>query len=92
MTPQEIIEKWAAGGPAYALSERAGAQPHFMDLCSMLGVSTPGDAENYCFEPCVTKTGSGRGQVVGSPMSGSVATLRGSTRHLARAWTRRSSS
>ena len=61
MTPQEIIDKWAAGGPAYALSERAGAQPHFMDLCSMLGVSTPGDAENYCFEPCVTKTGSGRG-------------------------------
>lgn len=61
MTPQEIIDKWAAGGPAYALSERAGAQPHFMDLCSMLGVSTPGDAENYCFEPYVTKTGSGRG-------------------------------
>ena len=47
MTPQEIIDKWAAGGPAYALSERAGAQPHFMDLCSMLGVSTPGDAENF---------------------------------------------
>jgi len=27
----------------------------------MLGTATPGDAENYCFEPCVTKTGSGRG-------------------------------
>ncbi len=32
-----------------------------MDLCSMLGVQTPGDAVNYCFEPYVSKTGSGRG-------------------------------
>ena len=61
MTAQELIEKWGAGGPAYALSERAGAQPHFMDLCSVLGVPTPGDAVNYCFEPYVSKTGSGRG-------------------------------
>lgn len=61
MTAQELIDKWGAGGPAYALSERAGAQPHFMDLCSMLGVQTPGDAVNYCFEPYVSKTGSGRG-------------------------------
>jgi type II restriction/modification system DNA methylase subunit YeeA len=61
MTAQELIDKWGAGGPAYPLSERAGAQPHFMDLCSMLGVQTPGDAVNYCFEPYVSKTGSGRG-------------------------------
>lgn len=61
MTAQELIDKWGAGGPAYALSERAGAQPHFMDLCAMLGVQTPGDAVNYCFEPYVSKTGSGRG-------------------------------
>lgn len=61
MTAQEFVDKWGAGGPAYTLSERAGAQLHFMDLCALLGVETPGDAANYCFEPCVSKTGSGRG-------------------------------
>lgn len=61
MTPQEFVEKWGASGPAYALNERAGAQPHFMDLCAVLGVSTPGDAENYCFERGITKTGTGKG-------------------------------
>lgn len=61
MTPREFIEKWGPGGPAYGLSERAGAQPHFMDLCEVLGETTPGDKDNYCFERGVTKTGSGRG-------------------------------
>lgn len=61
MTPQEFIQKWGPGGPAYGLSERAGAQPHFMDLCQVLGVPTPGDADNYCFERGVTKTGTGQG-------------------------------
>ena len=61
MTPQEFIKKWGAGGPAYALNERAGAQQHFMDLCAVLGVPTPGDAENYCFERGLTKTGTGKG-------------------------------
>lgn len=61
MTPQGLIDKWGAGGPSYSLTERGGAQPHFMDLCSVLGVPTPGDAANYCFEPYVKKTGSGRG-------------------------------
>ena len=59
MTPQEFIKKWGTGGPAYGLNERAGAQPHFMDLCAVLGVPTPGDAENYCFERGLTKTGTG---------------------------------
>ncbi|KQW36830.1 DNA methyltransferase [Rhizobacter sp. Root404] len=61
MTPQEFIKKWGAGGPAYGLNERAGAQPHFMDLCAVLGVPTPGDVENYCFERGLTKTGTGKG-------------------------------
>lgn len=61
MSPQELIDEWGAGDPAYSLSEGAGAHSHFMDLCSMLCVSTPGDADNYCFKTCVTKTGSGRG-------------------------------
>lgn len=61
MTPQEFITKWGPGGPAYALNERAGAQPHFMDLCALLNVATPGDADNYCFERGVTKTGTGQG-------------------------------
>lgn len=61
MTPYEFIEKWGPGGPAYTLNERAGAQPHFMDLCALLDVPTPGDADNYCFERGVTKTGTGQG-------------------------------
>lgn len=62
---RDFIAKWGPGGPAYALNERAGAQPHFMDLCQLLGVSTPGDADNYCFERGVTKTGSASGRTDG---------------------------
>ena len=57
MSPREFISKWGPGGPAYELGERAGAQLHFIDLCRLLGVPEPGDAENYCFERGVTKTG-----------------------------------
>ena len=42
MTPQKFIAKWGPGGPAFELNERQGAQPHFMDLCELLGVPTPG--------------------------------------------------
>jgi hypothetical protein len=58
MTPQDFVRKWQAGGTAQALSERAGAQAHFIDLCRVLGVPEPGDPERYCFERGVTKTGS----------------------------------
>ena len=37
MTPQQFIAKWGPGGPAFDLNERQGAQPHFMDLCQLLG-------------------------------------------------------
>ena len=58
MTPQEFVAKWKPGTPSHDLSERAGAQPHFIDLCRVLGVPEPGDPERYCFERGVTKTGS----------------------------------
>ena len=50
MTPQQFIAKWGPGGPAFDLNERQGAQPHFMDLCALLGVPTPGSAGDYIFE------------------------------------------
>ena len=61
MTPQTFIAKWQAGGSADALSERAGAQAHFHDLCDLLGVDKPADPENYCFERGAHRTGAGHG-------------------------------
>ncbi|HEU4709163.1 MAG TPA: DNA methyltransferase, partial [Methylophilaceae bacterium] len=46
MTPQAFIAHWADND----ITERAGAQQHFNDLCELLGVEKPRDAENYCFE------------------------------------------
>jgi len=60
MTPHDFVRKWQPGGPAHALSERAGAQPHFIDLCRVLGVPEPSEPERYCFERGVLKT-SGKG-------------------------------
>lgn len=57
MSAHEFIAKWGPGGPAYALNERAGAQSHFIDLCLLLGLPTPGSAEDYCFEKGLIKTG-----------------------------------
>jgi type II restriction/modification system DNA methylase subunit YeeA len=57
MTPAEFIAKWREN----KLSERAGAQPHFIDLCNLLGVDTPSDPDNYCFERGAKRTGAGRG-------------------------------
>ena len=61
----DFIRKWGPGGPAHALGERAGAQAHFIDLCRVLGVPEPGDADNYCFERGVTKTGGTVGRTDG---------------------------
>lgn len=58
MSPHEFVAKWRPGTPSHALSERAGAQPHFIDLCRVLGVPEPGEPDRYCFERGVTKTGS----------------------------------
>jgi hypothetical protein len=50
MTPQQFIAQWGPGGAGYALNERQGAQAHFMDLCALLGVPTPGSTGDYLFE------------------------------------------
>ncbi len=61
MTPQQFIAKWGPGGPAYDLNERQGAQPHFIDLCQLLGVPTPGSAGDYIFEQDTLVLGEARG-------------------------------
>ena len=57
MTPSAFVSKWK-GSP---LSERAGAQQFFLDLCELLDVEKPTDPENYCFERGATRTGAGHG-------------------------------
>lgn len=57
MTPEEFIARWKDN----ALTERAGAQAHFDDLCDLLGVDKPRDPENYCFERGAKKSGGGDG-------------------------------
>lgn len=57
MTPAEFVLKWKDN----PLSERAGSQVFFLDLCTMLGVAPPNDPDNYCFERGATRTGAGRG-------------------------------
>ena len=50
MTPQQFINKWGHGGPAFHLNEEQGAQSHFIDLCELLGVPKPGSEDGYLFE------------------------------------------
>lgn len=57
MTPSAFITKWQNN----LLSERAGAQAYFLDLCDLVGVEKPNDPENYCFERGATRTGAGHG-------------------------------
>jgi hypothetical protein len=61
MTPGEFINKWKL----VALTERATAQSHFLDLCSLLAHDDPIKAdpkgEWFAFEKGVTKTGGGAG-------------------------------
>jgi hypothetical protein len=57
MTPEEFIAKWRGS----ELTERAAAQSHFNDLCSVLGVPSPTDADQrgaeYTFEKSTRKIG-----------------------------------
>ena len=50
MTPGEFIAKWRAS----ELKESSASQEHFIDLCRLLGESTPAEADpvgdRYCFE------------------------------------------
>ncbi len=61
MTPQQFIAQWGPGGPGYELNERQGAQAHFMDLCALLGVPTPGSTGDYLFEQDTLVLGEARG-------------------------------
>lgn len=57
MLPSQFIALWQSN----KLTERAGAQPHFDDLCELLGVDKPRDPNNYCFERGAKKSGGGDG-------------------------------
>jgi hypothetical protein len=58
---QIFINKWERA----ALNEKATAQEHFIDLCRLLGQSTPNEADPngrfYRFEKPLTKAGSQAG-------------------------------
>ncbi len=41
MNPSEFVAKWTRAD----LRERAGSQEHFLDLCQMIGVPSPADAD-----------------------------------------------
>ena len=61
MTPQEFIDKWKES----TLKERSASQSHFNDLCRLIGVESPTDADRtgqfYTFEKGASKTGGGDG-------------------------------
>ena len=57
MTPEQFIARWKDN----PLTERAGAQAHFDDLCDLLGVEKPRDPDHYCFERGARKAGGGDG-------------------------------
>jgi len=57
MTPEKFIALWRDN----PLSERAGAQGHFDDLCDLRGVDKPRDPANYCFERGAGKASGGDG-------------------------------
>ncbi|MGO9744170.1 MAG: class I SAM-dependent DNA methyltransferase [Roseiarcus sp.] len=61
MTPQDFIRKWKP----VALTERATAQEHFLNLCRLFDHPTPAEAdptgETFTFEKGVSKTGGGDG-------------------------------
>lgn len=61
MIPQDFITKWQRA----QLKERSASQEHFLDLCHLLGESTPAEADPdgkiYCFEKGTNKTDGGQG-------------------------------
>ncbi len=57
MTPEQFVARWHNN----TLSERAGAQAHFDDLCDLLGVDKPRDPDHYCFERGAGKASGGDG-------------------------------
>jgi len=61
MTPQDFIRKWKN----HALTERASAQEHFIDLCRLFGHPTPAEMDpegkEFAFEKGASITGGGDG-------------------------------
>jgi type II restriction/modification system DNA methylase subunit YeeA len=61
MTPQEFIRKWKD----HALTERAAAQEHFIDLCRLFGHPTPAEddprGDHFAFEKGASIIGGGDG-------------------------------
>jgi type II restriction/modification system DNA methylase subunit YeeA len=61
MTPEGFAAKWQDS----TATERAASQEHFIDLCRMLGVATPNEAdptgEWYAFEKGASKSAGGDG-------------------------------
>ena len=57
----EFQEKWRG----VSLNESASAKEHFLDLCRVLGMPTPAEADKtgafYTFEKGATKTSGGQG-------------------------------
>lgn len=60
LSPRDFVNKWRH----VTVNERASAQPHFIDLCALLGqpdpLSSP-DGSLYQFEKPLTKVGGGAG-------------------------------
>ena len=65
MTDHAAAATFVARWSVATLNERATAQPHFVDLCHLLGVPTPEvggpNSEFYRFEKPLTKSGGGAG-------------------------------
>jgi MmeI, DNA-methyltransferase domain/MmeI, N-terminal domain/MmeI, helicase spacer domain/MmeI, target recognition domain len=61
LTPPEFVAKWSGS----TRTERAASQEHFIDLCRMIGVPTPNEADptgaDYAFEKGAEKTAGGGG-------------------------------
>ncbi len=62
MTPEDFVERWARAN----LREQQAAQSHFNELCHLLGVQTPTQADPegkfFTFEEHVTKDSGGAGR------------------------------
>jgi type II restriction/modification system DNA methylase subunit YeeA len=61
LSPQEFVAKWRKA----TLKERSAAQEHFIDLCHLVGHSTPAEADptgqRFTFEAGATKQRGGQG-------------------------------
>jgi hypothetical protein len=61
LSPQEFVAKWRKA----ALTERAAAQEHFIDLCRLVGHPTPAEqdptGQTFTFEAGASKQRGGQG-------------------------------